>query len=192
VPGIVQGWYLGQETGNAVAGLLFGDVNPSGRLPVTIARNVGQLPVYYYRTPAARLGYVFNSNAPLYPFGFGLSYTNYTYGKPVLDRMAIARTGTAKVSVPVTNSGARAGDEVVQMYVHPKYSSVTQPVMRLAGFERVHIAPGQTVTVSFDVGPDQLAIWDRQMKRNIEAGVVEVMVGPNVTQTQTVELTVRP
>lgn len=190
VPAIVEGWYLGQEAGDAVAGVLFGDVNPSGRLPVTIARNAGQLPAFYYHTPQARLGYVFNDNAPLYPFGWGLSYTSFTYGKPTLDRAAIPVGGAARVSVSVTNSGARAGDEVVQMYLHPKVSSVVQPVKRLAGFQRVHLKPGQTTTVSFPVGPEQLAIWDLQMKRAVEPGQVEVMVGPNSAATTTVDLDV--
>lgn len=192
VPAIVEGWYLGQETGNAVAGVLFGDVNPSGKLPMTIARNVGQLPVYYYKTPKARLGYVFNDNSPLYPFGYGLSYTTFTYGKPSLDRAQIARDGSAKVSVAVTNSGDRAGDEVVQMYLHPRLSSVVQPVLRLAGFERVHLKPGETRTVNFTVAPGQLAIWNREMKRVVEPGVVDVFVGANVQQLASVPLEVTP
>jgi beta-glucosidase len=188
---ILQGWYLGQETGSAVAGALFGDVNPSGRLPVTIAHNVGQLPVYYYRTPQARIGYVFDSDEPLYPFGYGLSYTTFTYGKPTLDRAAIGRDGSARVSVSVTNAGQRAGDEVVQMYVHPRYASVVQPIRRLAGFSRVHLEPGQTKTVSFEVGPEQLAIWDIRMKRTVEPGTVDVFVGSNVKQLESVQLEVK-
>ena len=190
VPAILEGWYLGQETGNAVAGVLFGDVNPSGKLPMTIARSVGQLPVFYYRTPQARLGYVFNDNSPLYPFGYGLSYTTFSYGKPTLDRSQIGRDGVARAAVTVTNSGARAGDEIVQMYVHPRVSSVVQPVLRLAGFERVHLKPGETKTVSFPVGPEQLAIWNRQMQRVVEPGVVDVSVGPNSQQLESVPLTV--
>ncbi len=190
VPAIVQGWYLGQETGNAVAGVLFGDVNPSGKLPVSIARNVGQLPAYYYKTPQARLGYVFNDNSPLYPFGYGLSYTRFTYGAPVLDKTVIARGGAARVSVAVTNAGERAGDEIVQMYVHPKTSSVVQPVLRLAGFDRVTLAPGETKTISFAVGPEQLAIWNRQMKRVVEPGIVDVSVGASSQMLQSVALTV--
>jgi beta-glucosidase len=188
---ILQGWYLGQETGNAIAGALFGDVNPSGRLPVTIARNVGQLPVYYYHTPQARIGYVFGSDEPLYPFGYGLSYTNFSYGKPALDRTSIARGGSARLTVPVTNTGQRAGDEVVQMYVHPHYSSVVQPVRRLAGFSRVHLEPGQTKTVNFEVGPEQLSIWDIQMKRTVEPGLVDIFVGPNVKQLEALQLEVK-
>lgn len=190
VPAILEGWYLGQETGNAIAGVLFGDVNPSGRLPVTIARNVGQLPVYYYRTPSARLGYVFNSNQPLYPFGYGLSYTTFSYGKPTLNQSRIGRNGATKVSVTITNTGKRAGDEVVQMYLHPRYSSVVQPVARLVDFQRVRLQAGETKSVSFDLGPEQLAIWDRDMKHTVEPGTVDVMIGANVTQTESVQLQV--
>jgi beta-glucosidase len=192
VPALVEGWYLGQETGNAIAGVLFGDVNPSGHLPVTIPRNVGQLPVFYYRTPAARLGYVFDSNEPLYPFGFGLSYTTFAFGVPTLDKEAIARDGTATVSVTVTNAGARSGDEVAQLYVHPQVSSVVQPIMRLVGFERVHLNPGETKTVSFELGTEQLAIWNQQMKHVVEAGKVDLMVGSNSQHTQNVQLEIKP
>ncbi len=190
VPAILEGWYLGEATGNAIAGILFGDVNPSGRLPVTIARNVGQLPVFYYRKPTARLGYVSNDNTPLYAFGHGLSYTEFTYGQPVLDRVQIDSAGTACVSVTVTNVGARAGAEVVQLYVHPRISSVVQPIVRLVGFERVYLEPGQAVTVSFAVGPEQLAIWDSSMRHTVEAGIVDVTIGPNAAQTSAVQLDV--
>lgn len=190
VPAIIEGWYLGQETGNAVAGAIFGDVNPSGKLPVTIARNVGQLPVYYNHTPAARMGYVFDSNKPLYPFGFGLSYTNFQYGTPSLESNSIGAAGTATLSVAVTNSGPREGAEVVQMYVHPKYSSTVQPVKRLAGFERIQLKPGERRIVRFSIGPEQLAIWDRDMKRTVEPGTYELMVGTSSDQTTTIELSV--
>ncbi|MDE2302095.1 MAG: glycoside hydrolase family 3 C-terminal domain-containing protein [Sphingomonadales bacterium] len=190
VPAILEGWYLGQETGNAVAGVLFGDTNPSGKLPVSVARNAGQLPVYYYRKPQSRMGYVFNDNSPLYPFGFGLSYTSFTYASPVLDRASITRDGTAHVSVAVTNSGARAGDEIVEMYLHPQTSSVVQPVERLAGFARVHLGPGETRSVSFAIGPEQLAIWDRAMQHVVEPGLVDVMIGPSSADTRRVTLDV--
>ena len=190
VPAILEGWYLGQETGNSVAGVLFGDVNPSGHLPVTIARNVGQLPVYYYKTPAARRGYVFHENTPLFPFGFGLSYTAFTFGKPSVDIDRISPTGKARVSVVVTNSGTRAGDEVVQMYVHHPVSSVVQPIMVLRGFRRVHLEPGASVTVGFDVGPDQLSILDAHMNRIVEPGAVDIMLGPSSAETSAVRLTV--
>ena len=192
VPAILEGWYLGQETGNALAGMLFGDVNPSGKLPVTIAQSAAQLPVFYYKTPQSRLGYVFNASAPLYPFGYGLSYTNFSYGKPSLDRAQMGQADTARLSVNITNGGPREGEEIVQMYIHPKVSSVTQPVLRLAGFERVHLKPGETKTVSLSVGPEQLALWNREMHRVVEPGVVDVYVGPNVNTLESVALQLHP
>lgn len=190
VPAIVEGWYLGQETGNALAGVLFGDVNPSGHLPVTIARNVGQLPVYYYKTPAARRGYIFHDNSPLFPFGHGLSFTTFKFGEPKVDREQISAKETAKVSVTVTNTGSLAGDQVVQMYVHHPVSSVVQPVIALRGFKRVHLEPGASATVTFDVGAEQLSILNAQMKRSVEPGPVDIMVGASSAETSTVRLTV--
>jgi len=190
VPAILEGWYLGQETGNAVAGVLFGDVNPSGHLPVTIARNVGQLPVYYYKTPAARRGYVFHDNSPLFPFGHGMSYTTFTFSNPKLDREQISAKEGAKVSVTVTNTGSRSGDQVVQMYIHHPVSSVVQPEMALRGFKRIHLEPGAAATVSFDVGPEQLAILNGSMQRRIEPGVVDIQIGPSSAETSSVRLTI--
>jgi beta-glucosidase len=190
VPGIVEAWYLGQETGNAVADVLFGDVNPSGHLPVSFARNVGQLPVYYYKKPAARRGYVFHDNTPLFPFGFGLSYTTFSYGKPTADSEKLSTQGKAKVSVTVTNTGSRAGDEVVQMYIHHPVSSVVQPVIALRGFKRVHLDAGQSTVVSFAVGADELSILDAQMKRTVEPGTVEVLIGANSAENASLQLTV--
>jgi beta-glucosidase len=189
--GILEGWYLGQETGNAIAGVLFGDVNPSGHLPVSFARNVGQLPVYYYKKPAARRGYVFDDNTALYPFGFGLSYTTFSYSKPVVDRAEIPASGKATVSVTVSNTGSRAGDEVVQMYVHHPTSSVVQPVIALRGFKRVHIEAGKSETVTFEVGPDELSIINAQMKSVVEPGPVDVLIGANSAETASVRLAVR-
>jgi beta-glucosidase len=183
VPAILEGWYLGQETGNAIADVIFGNINPSGRLPVTIARNVGQLPVYYYRTPAARRGYVFDNNAPLFPFGFGLSYTTFTFGRPTLDRERIAPNQTAHVSVTITNTGSRPGDEVVQMYIHHGLSSMVQPVEMLRGFKRIHLEPGASTNVTFEVGPEQLSILNAEMKRVVETGPVDMLIGPNSADT---------
>jgi beta-glucosidase len=190
VPAILEGWYLGQETGNAVAGVLFGDVNPSGHLPVTIARNVGQLPVYYYKTPAARRGYVFDDNSPLFPFGLGLSYTTFTFGKPTIDRETMSADQTAHVSVTVTNGGTRPGDEVVQMYVHHAVSSVVQPSIVLRGFKRIHLEAGSSTTVSFDVGAEQLSILNAAMKRVVEPGRVDIRIGANSVDTTSVALTI--
>ena len=190
VPGILEGWYLGQETGNAIADVLFGDVNPSGHLPVSFPRNVGQLPVYYYRTPASRRGYVFDDNSPLFPFGLGLSYTKFTFGKPVVDRETISADQTAQVSVAVTNSGKRAGDEVVQLYVHHPLSSIVQPIIALRGFKRIHLEAGQSKTIVFDVGPEQLSILNVKMRRVVEPGPVEIRIGPNSAESIAVQLVV--
>ena len=190
VPGIIEGWYLGQETGNAISGVLFGDTNPSGHLPVTIARNVGQLPVYYYKTSAARRGYVFHENTPLYPFGFGLHYTTFSFGAPSIDRKTISGSEKARVSVNVTNSGSRPGDEIVQMYVHHPVSSVVQPVIALRAFKRIHLAAGEIATVTFEVGADELSILNKDMKRVVEPGNVDILVGANAAETESVQVTV--
>lgn len=190
VPAIVEGWYLGQETGNAIAGVIFGDVNPSGHLAVTIPRNVGQLPVYYYKTAAARRGYVLNPNTPLYPFGFGLSYTTFEISKPTANREQITRTSKAQVSVTVSNTGKRAGDQVVQMYVHHPVSSVVQPLIALKGFRRVHLEPGASKKVMFEVGPDELSILDVNMQKVVEPGKVDILIGSSSTETNAVQLTV--
>ncbi len=191
VPAIVEAWYPGQETGNAVADVLFGDVNPSGHLPVTIARNVGQLPVFYYKHPAGRRGYVLNSNEPLFPFGFGLSYTTFEVSKPSVDRSEINATGTARVTVTVSNTGARDGDDVIQLYVHHQVSSVVQPVMLLKDFQRVHVAAGKSAQVTFSVNAEKLAILDRHMKRTVEAGTVDLLVGDSSSKTLGVAMAVK-
>ena len=162
----------------------------SGHLPVTIARNVGQLPVYYYKTPAARRGYVFDENSPLFPFDFGLSYTTFTFGAPTIDHDQISPSGIAKVSVTVTNSGSRAGDEVVQLYVHHVVSSVVQPVIALKGFKRIHLEPKASTTVTFDIGADQLSILNVGMNRVVEPGAVDLRLGPSSAETSSVRLTV--
>ncbi|HTU11359.1 MAG TPA: glycoside hydrolase family 3 N-terminal domain-containing protein, partial [Allosphingosinicella sp.] len=142
-PALLEGWYLGQETGHGVADVLFGRVNPGGKLPVTIARNVGQLPIFYNRKPTARRGFLFGSVEPLYPFGFGLSYTSFDIAAPVLGADTIGISESVKVNVEVTNTGARAGDEVVQLYVRDDEASVTRPVIELKRFQRVTLQPGE-------------------------------------------------
>ena len=179
VPAVFEGWYLGQETGTAVADVLFGDYNPSGKLPVTIARNVGQLPVYYYQKPTAKRGYLFASKEPFFVFGHGLSYTTYTYANLRVTPDKTGAAGQATVTVDVTNTGRRAGDEIVQLYIRDEVSSVTRPTKELKGFERVHLEPGQTKTVQFLVTPDKLSFLDEDMHRVVEPGIFDIMVGPN-------------
>lgn len=188
---IVEGWYLGQEGGTAMADILFGKVNPSGKLPVTIARDVGQLPMVYNHKPSALRGYLFDTTKPLYPFGFGLSYTNFDISTPTLSSSTITRNGSVIVSATVKNTGKRSGDEVVQLYIRDKVSSVTRPVKELRGFERVKLAAGQSVTVNFELGTEDFRFWDKNMKRTVEAGEFDIMVGPNSVDLKNVVLTVK-
>jgi beta-glucosidase len=174
---IFECWYLGQEMGTAVAEVLFGDVNPGGKLPITIPRSVGHLPAYYNYKPAARRGYLFEDVHPLYPFGFGLSYTTFQFGEPRLEKSVIKRSESTVVRVDVTNTGPVKGDEVVQMYIRDKVSSVTRPVKELKGFGRIALDPGQTETVVFDIAPEHLAFYDINMKYGVEPGEFEIMIG---------------
>ncbi|MDX1501373.1 MAG: glycoside hydrolase family 3 N-terminal domain-containing protein [Thermoanaerobaculia bacterium] len=190
VGAILDGWYLGQETGAAVAGALFGRVNPGGKLPVTVPRSVGQVPVFYNHKPTARRGYLFSPVEPLFPFGFGLSYTRFELERPRLDRAEIAVGEAATLSVDVVNVGERVGDEVVQLYLRDRVSSVTRPVKELAGFERVTLRPGERRTVRFRVGPEALELFDREMRRRVEPGEFELMVGTSSVDLETVVLTV--
>ena len=187
---ILYGWLLGQETGTAIADILFGDVNPSGKMPVTTPRNVGQIPAFYNHKPTARRGYAFGDASPLYPFGFGLSYTEFEMSEPVLASANIANGADTSVSVSVTNTGDVAGDEVVQLYIRDKVSSVTRPVKELKGFTRVTLAPGETQNVSLDIKASALEFFNRDMKRVIEPGEFEIMVGNSSVDLKTTTLTV--
>lgn len=187
---LIEGWYLGQETGHAVADVLFGRVNPGGRMPVTVPRSVGHLPVFYNHKPSARRGYLFDDVTPLLPFGFGLSYTTFDISEPRLAAPAIRVGETAQVQVDVTNTGAVAGDEVVQIYVRDDHASVTRPVLELKGFQRVTLEPGETRTLTFELGEDALSFWNVDMQRVIEPGTFTIHAGPNAAQLQSTTLTV--
>jgi beta-glucosidase len=189
-PAILEGWYLGQEGGTAVAEVLFGDVNPSGKLPVSFPRSVGQLPLFYNRKPTARRGYLFDSTRPLFPFGHGLSYTTFAYAAPTVSPARIPPDGRATASVEVTNTGPRAGDEVVQLYLRAEVSRATRPVMELKGFRRITLAPGERRTVTFEVGPEQLSYHGPEMKRVVEPGRFQVMVGGSSEEVKSVGLEV--
>jgi beta-glucosidase len=190
-PAIIEGWYLGQEQGTAVANVLFGAVNPSGKLTVTIPRSVGQLPVYYNHKPIVHeRSFVEGPYAPLYPFGFGLSYTTFAYSDLALARDTISVGESLRVSVTCTNTGSRAGDEVVQLFLRDQVSSVTRPVMELKGFRRVSLAPGESQTVSFDLTPADMQFYDVSMQRVVEPGAFDVMVGPNARDYDTLTFTV--
>lgn len=187
---IVEGWYLGQETGHAAADILFGRANPGGKLPISIPRNAGQLPVFYNAKPTASRGYLGADHTPLYPFGFGLSYTTFTLSAPRLSKATIAPADSVTVSVDVTNTGKRQGDEVVQLYIRDDISSVTRPVKELKGFARVTLAPGERRTVTFTVTPAELQFYGMDMKRVVEPGSFTLMTGPNSVDLQTTTLTV--
>ncbi len=190
-PALIEGWYLGEQTGNALADVLFGRYNPGGKLPVSIARNVGQLPIYYNRKPTARRGYEFGDTSPLYPLGYGLSYTSFDVAAPVLASGTIGISDHVKVSVDVTNTGKRAGDEVVQLYVHDDEASVTRPVIELKRFQRVTLQPGEKKTVTFELTPRDLSFYNVVMKRVVEPGTFTISSGPNSAELKSVTLTVR-
>jgi beta-glucosidase len=190
VPAIIESWYAGQEGGTAIGEVVFGDVNPGGKLPVTFPRSSGQLPVYYNRRPTSFRSHLDLTREPLWSFGFGLSYTRFTLADLKLAASTIGPAGRTDVSVRVTNSGTHAGDEVVQLYIRDQVSSVTRPVKELRGFERVTLNAGESKTVTFTLGPDELSLIDRQMQRVVEPGRFDVMVGTSATAILTATLDV--
>lgn len=189
---LVEGWYLGQEGGNAFADMLFGKVNPGGKLPVTFPRSVGDLPMFYNQHPSAKTGkrYVEGRPTPLFPFGHGLSYTTFEISAPRLAKSTIAVGETAIVEVDVTNTGSRTGDEVVQLYVRDDVSSVPRPLLELRGFERVTLKPGEKRSVQFRLDPDSLAFWNIDVAYAVEPGTFTIHAGFSSDKTKSVKLTV--
>jgi beta-glucosidase len=192
VPAILEGWYLGQEGGTAAAQVLFGVVNPSGKLPITFPRTVGQLPAFYNFKPSRNRSYLGTSRQPLFPFGYGLSYTTFKFENVAVNPQRIRPGQSAVVHVDVTNAGSREGEEVAQLYIHQRVASVTRPIKELRGFRRVHLRPGEKQTIEFPLTPDALSLLDANMKRIVEPGDFDLMVGPNSVETQSVTLTVEP
>jgi beta-glucosidase len=190
VPAILEGWFPGEEGGQAAAEVLFGDVDPGGKLPITFPHSVGDLPDYYNHKPSQNRSYEFGHREPLFPFGYGLSYTTFKFDNLRVEPEKIPAGGTAKVTIDVTNTGAREGDEVAQLYLHQQVASVTQPAMQLKGFERITLKPGEKRTVEFSVTPQMLQIFNLDMKRVVEPGVFDLMVGSSSIDTNTVKLTV--
>ncbi|MEL7492117.1 MAG: glycoside hydrolase family 3 N-terminal domain-containing protein [Pseudomonadota bacterium] len=174
---ILYAWLLGQETGAALSDLLLGRVSPSGKMPVSIPRSVGQIPAFYYHKPTARRGYAFTDTSPLYAFGYGLSYSSFDISAPTLAQPVITADGETSVSVTVTNTGAVTADEIVQLYIRDEVASVTRPVKALKGFQRVTLAPGESRDVSFPITPQSLEFYNRDMERVVEPGAFEIMVG---------------
>ncbi|MFV3130400.1 glycoside hydrolase family 3 N-terminal domain-containing protein [Niveispirillum sp. KHB5.9] len=187
---LIEGWYLGQETGNGVADVLFGKVSPGGKLPITIPRSVGQLPVYYNAKPSARRGYLFDDVTPLFPFGFGLTYSTFELEAPVLSRGQIGTGDSVDVSVTIRNTGSRPADQVVQIYVRDEEASVTRPVKELKRFQRVTLAAGASTTVRFTLTPDDLSLWNLDMKRVVEPGIFTISAGFDSVELKPVELKV--
>jgi beta-glucosidase len=187
VPALVEAWEPGERGGEAVAGVLFGDYNPTGRLAITIPRHSGQLPAYYNYKPskAARMrqGYVDMPATPLYPFGYGLSYTRFEYGHLRVEPAEIHPGGEARVTLDVKNIGNRAGVDTVQLYLHEKYTPVSTPVQQLRGFERVALNQGETKTVTFKLVPEDLQLLDIDMRWRVVPGDFEIMAGPSSAET---------
>ncbi|MEC2342902.1 glycoside hydrolase family 3 N-terminal domain-containing protein [Paenibacillus barengoltzii] len=188
---ILEAWYPGQEGGHAIADILFGDVNPSGRLTISIPKHVGQVPVYYHGKRSRGKRYLEGDSQPRYPFGYGLSYTEFTYNNIALESDTIHKDGSTKVTVEVTNTGERAGAEVVQLYITDVASKVTRPAKELKGFRKIFLQPGETQTVEFTVGPEQLQYIGQNYKPVVEPGEFRVHVGKNVNDTLSAKLFVR-
>jgi beta-glucosidase len=178
VGAVIDAWYPGEQGGHAVADVLFGDANPAGRLPITFPISEGQLPLYYNHKPTGRGDdYLDLTGMALFPFGFGLSYTTFDYSDLRIEPAAIAPNGTATVRCTVKNTGARLGDEVVQLYIRDVLASMARPVMELKGFRRIRLEPGASSEVTFTLGPDALRMLDPAMKWIVEPGAFRVMVG---------------
>jgi len=182
IPAILEVWLPGEEGGNAVADVLFGDANPGGKLPISFPRAIGQLPVYYSHKPSGgrshwKGDYVEISTTPLFPFGYGLSYTSFAYANLQIDRQAATAEEQVAISIAITNTGNHAGDEVVQLYIHDLHASVTRPVQELKGFKRISLAPGETRTIAFQLDVRQLGFYNQAMAYVIEPGTIEVMIG---------------
>jgi beta-glucosidase len=178
VPAILEGWYMGQETGDAAADVIFGDVNPSGKLTITVPKSAGQLPMFYNHKPSAQfMDYISQDINPLFHFGYGLSYTKFSYSEPRLEKTVIRKNGSTTVSFEVKNTGKVPGTEIVQMYIRDKVSSVTRPVKELKGFQRISLDPGKTKKVRMEITPDKLAFHNIDMQYVVEPGEFEILVG---------------
>ena len=178
VNSIVDVWYPGEEGGRAIADVLFGDYNPAGRLPVTFPVDESQLPlVYNHKTTGRGDDYYNLSGLPLFPFGYGLSYTGFEYSNIHLDKNNISKSDSTIVKCNIKNTGAKAGDEVVQLYIRDMLSSVSRPVMELKGFQRIHLVPGETKEIAFTITPEMLSMLNEQMQTIIEPGDFRVMIG---------------
>ncbi len=178
VKGIIDVWYPGEVGGEAVANVLFGDYDPAGRLPITFPVSEGQLPLFYDHKPTGRGDdYINLTGQPLFPFGFGLSYTKFDYSDLTFNKNEINQDDSVKVSFNIKNVGSYAGDEVVQLYIKDLYASVAQPIIELKGFQRIHLNTGEIKKVEFTITPDLLSMLNKDLKRVVEPGDFRIMIG---------------
>jgi beta-glucosidase len=191
VPAILNVWFGGSEAGYAIADVLFGDVNPSGKLTATFPQNVGQVPIYYQHKNTGRplsegkwfekfrSNYLDVSNDPLYPFGYGLSYTSFSYSDVKLSSISLKGNQTLTATATITNTGNRDGKEVVQLYIRDIEGSVTRPVKELKGFQKIELKAGESKTVTFSITPNDLKFYNYDLKFDWEPGEFEIMIGAN-------------
>jgi beta-glucosidase len=196
IPAILEAWFPGTKGGSAIADVLFGDYNPSGKLPITFPRSVGQIPIYYNMKNTGRpfdpnvntsSRYLDSPNEPLYVFGYGLSYTAFEYGSPSLDKKEFSDNEFVTITVEVKNTGKMAGEEVVQLYIHDQVASVTRPVKELKGFRKIMLQPGETKEVSFMLSPSDLAFYKHDMSFGWEKGRFTFFTGGNSRDVKSVE-----
>ncbi|MET1057319.1 MAG: glycoside hydrolase family 3 N-terminal domain-containing protein [Pedobacter sp.] len=208
IPAIIEGWYPGEKGGNAMADIIFGKVNPSGRLNMSIPQSSGHIPVFYNYVNSSKgnnrepgtpdkpgRDYVYSSTAPLFPFGYGLSYTDFIYSDLKFSAKSFGKAGQVEVSCKIKNTGSIKGKEVVQLYVGEKVNSVSTPVKSLRGFTKIELLPGEEKTVRFKIAEQDIQIWNRQMKRVTEPGTFKVMIGKasdNIILSDTIEFTGNP
>lgn len=202
-PAILNVWFGGCESADAICDVLFGDKVPSGKLSATMPKSVGQIPLYYNHLNTGRpleegkwftkfrSNYLDIDNDPLFPFGYGLSYTTFQYGKPSLSSANMTTGGSIKLSVDITNTGNYDGDEVVQLYIRDLVGSVSRPVKELKGFERIRLKKGESKTVTFTITPDDLKFYNQELEYKNEPGDFEIMVGPNSKDVQTLKFTLK-
>ncbi len=188
IPSIVEAWFLGIKSGEAIADILFGDYNPSGKLPVSVPRTTGQIPIYYNHKSTGRPGdtanrytskYIDLPLTPLYPFGYGLSYTKFEYSNLKLSSNEITPDETLKITVDVKNSGSRDGQEVVQLYIRDDYATVTRPVKELKRFKKIFLKKGETKTIGFELNNKDLCFYNKEMKFVSEPGTFTIYAGTN-------------
>ncbi|SFN41093.1 beta-glucosidase [Chitinophaga sp. YR627] len=200
IPAILETWFLGTKAGDAIASVLFGDYNPAGKLTMSFPRNVGQIPIYYNHKNTGRplnpynkysTKYLDTENDPLFPFGYGLSYTTFSYGDLKLSKQQIAATDKLQISIPVTNNGNFDGEEVVQLYVRDMVGSVTRPVKELKGYKKITLAKGETKTVTFELSVEDLKFYDKDMRWKAEPGDFTIFVGTNSRDVQSAGFTLK-